>query len=271
MKEKPYVKVAMYALNIIFAIIIIVPVIYCFNVSMMDLKEIYGGKFWPSHLTIENYTRAFQLAPFFTFIKNSLIVSGVITFAQVVTGALAAYAFAMMEFKGKKVLFYIMLATMMIPSQAIIIANYLTIADWGIRNTYAALILPNAAAAFAVFNMRQAFLTLPKEIHEAAEIDGANKWQRLIHVTIPNMMPSITICTFLTITNSFKLFDQNLSLTGGEPMHQTEMMALNIYDTFYGRVGYEGVGQAKAVIFFIIVVAIGMIQLYATKSKEVQQ
>ena len=71
--------------------------------------------------------------------------------------------------------------------------------------------------------------------------------------------------------NSFKLFDQNLSLTGGEPMHQTEMMALNIYDTFYGRVGYEGVGQAKAVIFFIIVVAIGMIQLYATKSKEVQQ
>ena len=138
MKEKPYVKVAMYALNIIFAIIIIVPVIYCFNVSMMDLKEIYGGRFWPSHLTIENYTRAFQLAPFFTFIKNSLIVSGVITAAQVITGALAAYAFAMMEFKGKKVLFYIMLATMMIPSQAIIIANYLTIADWGIRNTYAA-------------------------------------------------------------------------------------------------------------------------------------
>lgn len=112
---------------------------------------------------------------------------------------------------------------------------------------------------------------IPGSLNEAAMIDGANKWQRLIHVTIPNMMPSITICTFLTITNSFKLFDQNLSLTGGEPMHQTEMMALNIYDTFYGRVGYEGVGQAKAVIFFIIVVAISMIQLHATKSKEVQQ
>ena len=110
-------------------------------------------------------------------------------------------------------------------------------------------------------------------------IDGANKWQRLIHVTIPNMMPSITICTFLTITNSFKLFDQNLSLTAGGPANSTEMIALNIYNTafmdiyntFYGRNGYEGVGQAKAVIFFIIVVAIGMIQLYATKSKEVQQ
>ena len=82
---------------------------------------------------------------------------------------------------------------------------------------------------------------------------------------------SITICTFLTITNSFKLFDQNLSLTGGEPLHKTEMLALNIYDTFYGRVGYEGVGQAKAVIFFLAVIVISMLQLRLTRSKEVQQ
>ncbi len=113
--------------------------------------------------------------------------------------------------------------------------------------------------------------SIPGSLNEAAMIDGANAVQRLFKVTIPMMMPSITICTFLTITNSFKLFDQNLSLTAGEPMHQTEMMALNIYDTFYGRVGFEGVGQAKAVIFFIIVVAIGLIQLRVTRDKEVQQ
>lgn len=113
--------------------------------------------------------------------------------------------------------------------------------------------------------------SIPGSLNEAAMIDGANAVQRLFKVTIPMMMPSITICTFLTITNSFKLFDQNLSLTSGEPMHQTEMMALNIYDTFYGRVGFEGVGQAKAVIFFIIVVAIGLIQLRVTRDKEVQQ
>lgn len=112
---------------------------------------------------------------------------------------------------------------------------------------------------------------IPESLKEAAMIDGANKRQRLFHVTIPNMMPSITICTFLTITNSFKLFDQNLSLTGGEPLHQTEMLALNIYQTFYGRVGYEGIGQAKAVIFFLAVVIIGMLQLRLTRSKEVQQ
>lgn len=112
---------------------------------------------------------------------------------------------------------------------------------------------------------------IPGDIQEAAMIDGASRMQRLFKITIPNMMPSITICTFLTITNSFKLFDQNLALTGGEPLHKTEMLALNIYSTFYGRVGAEGVGQAKAVVFFIIVVAIGLLQLKLTRDKEVQQ
>ena len=112
---------------------------------------------------------------------------------------------------------------------------------------------------------------IPGDIQEAAMIDGATRMQRLFKITIPNMMPSITICTFLTITNSFKLFDQNLALTGGEPLHKTEMLALNIYSTFYGRVGAEGVGQAKAVVFIIIVVAIGLLQLKLTRDKEVQQ
>ena len=113
--------------------------------------------------------------------------------------------------------------------------------------------------------------SIPGDVMEAAQIDGANRIQRLFKVTIPMMMPSITICMFLSITNGFKLFDQNLSLTAGEPSKMSEMMALNIFNTFYGRTGWEGVGQAKAVIFFVIVVAIGMVQLRATRSKEVQQ
>ena len=112
---------------------------------------------------------------------------------------------------------------------------------------------------------------VPTDLIEAAQIDGATSLQTLFKVKIPMVMPSITICLFLTVSNSFKLFDQNLALTAGAPSKKTAMLALDIYNTFYGRNGYEGVGQAKAVIFFIIVVAIGMIQLYATKSKEVQQ
>lgn len=112
---------------------------------------------------------------------------------------------------------------------------------------------------------------IPTDVMEATEIDGANGVQKLFRVTLPMMMPSITICTFLTLTNGFKLFDQNLALTGGAPMKQTELMALNIYQTFYGRVGFEGVGQAKAVIFFLIVIVMAGLQQYFTKPKEVQQ
>ena len=115
--------------------------------------------------------------------------------------------------------------------------------------------------------------SIPNDYLEAARIDGANERQILWKVKIPNLMPSITICLFLSLTNGFKLFDQNLALTGGDPVHKTEMLALNIYQTFYGRSGpqWKGYGQAKAVLFCILVVVIGLIQLKSTRSKEVQQ
>lgn len=123
--------------------------------------------------------------------------------------------------------------------------------------------------------------SIPEDMMEAAKIDGASRWHTLIHVTIPNLMPSITICMFLTLTNGFKLFDQNLALTGGQPyiwqddgtvVKTTEMLALNIFNTFYGESsGARGVAQAKAVLFFILVAAISVAQLKGTKSKEVQQ
>lgn len=124
------------------------------------------------------------------------------------------------------------------------------------------------------------FQSVPSDLFEAAKIDGANRRQLLTKVTIPMMAPSITICTFLTLTNSFKLFDQNLALTGGAPgvitsggvtIKQTEMMALNIYNTFYSNANSRGVGQAEAVIFFVIVVVIALAQLYFTRKREVQQ
>lgn len=122
---------------------------------------------------------------------------------------------------------------------------------------------------------------VPSDMLEAADMDGANRWQTLWKVTIPNVMPSITICTFLSLTNGFKLFDQNLALTGGQPfvfqsdgsvVKTTEMLALNIYNTFYGQnTASRGVAQAKAVLFFILVAALSLIQLRSTRSKEVQQ
>ena len=122
---------------------------------------------------------------------------------------------------------------------------------------------------------------VPEDMLEAAKIDGASRWQTLWKITIPNVMPSITICTFLSLTNGFKLFDQNLALTGGQPytilsdgssIKETEMLALNILNTFYGQnANSRGTAQAKAVLFFILVATIGLLQLSANRKKEVQQ
>ena len=122
---------------------------------------------------------------------------------------------------------------------------------------------------------------VPEDMLEAARMDGASGWHTLTRVTIPNVMPSITICMFLSLTNGFKLFDQNLALTGGLPyiinpdgssVHTTEMLALNIYNTFYGQnVNSRGTAQAKAVLFFILVAVMGLVQLTSTRKKEVQQ
>ena len=110
--------------------------------------------------------------------------------------------------------------------------------------------------------------SVPEDIIEAAQIDGASGWMRLKKIIFPQIMPSVTICTFLTLTNSFKLFDQNYALTDGGPSGKTKMLALDIYKTFYNKVGSEGVGQAKAVVFFIIVAVIALLQLYLTRDRE---
>ena len=115
-----------------------------------------------------------------------------------------------------------------------------------------------------------ALQTVNTDLIEAAEIDGAGRFRTLTSITIPSIMPSITICFFMTITNSFKIYSQNLSLTAGQPNHQTEMVALNIYDTFYSRIGFEGVAQSKAVMFTLAVAVISLAQLYITRRKEVE-
>jgi raffinose/stachyose/melibiose transport system permease protein len=112
--------------------------------------------------------------------------------------------------------------------------------------------------------------SISTEVIEAARIDGANSWQIIRNITIPLVMPAVTICTFLTVTNSFKLFDQNYALTAGAPARQTSMLALDIFQTFYGSVGYEGVGQAKAVMFFVFVAVIVLLQLRFSRTKEVE-
>jgi sn-glycerol 3-phosphate transport system permease protein len=201
-------KIILFILNCLFSFLILFPIIYCFNVSNMGTAEIYSypPKFFPQSFGIENYLKALELAPFFRFILNSFIVSTVCTAAQLTFGALAAYAFSTFKFRGKNFLFFLMLCTMMIPGQAIIVANYLTISHWQINNTYLALMLPNLVTAFAVFNMRQAFLSLPKELKEASMIDGCGNFKFFYKVGLPLIKPflgALGIYTFLECWNAY--------------------------------------------------------------------
>ena len=152
------------------------------------------------------------------------------------------------------------------------------LAKWGVTITYKAeygfwglVILMNwQMIGYMMIIYIAGIQGVPDALIEAAKIDGATPGRILRSITIPMVMPSITICMFLTVSNSFKLFDQNLALTAGAPSNKTTMLALDIFSTFYGRVGWEGVGQAKAVVFFILVALISLPQLVMTRNKEVE-
>ena len=261
-----------------FLIGFIAPFLMGIYLSFCDFRTVTDAKF----NGVQNYVRAFQDGEFahaflFTalFTVTTLILINVIAFAValVLTREIRGTnifrtVFFMPNLIGGIVLGYVwqLIFTGLLSRYDLALKISARYGFWGL-----VILICWQQIGYMMIIYIAGLQSIPGDLNEAAEIDGANGWQRLWNVTIPNMMPSITICTFLTLTNGFKLFDQNLSLTAGEPMKQTEMLALNIFNTFYGRVGYQGVGQAKAVVFFVLVVALGLIQLKMTRSKEVQQ
>ena len=277
MKEKPISKyhISINVVMMLWTIIIVLPFLLLFLSSITDETALVanGYSFFPKKYSLSSYTYIIKSGG---VILRDYGVSNVVTLVgtllNVLLTALMAYPLSIKNLPGRKFMMFFDFFTMLF-NGGIVPSYIMWTGTFHVKDTIFALLLPNfLLSAWNVMMIRTYFTSsIPDGLYEAAEIDGANKIQTLFKVTIPMMMPSITICMFLSITNGFKLFDQNLSLTAGEPSKMSEMMALNIFNTFYGRTGWEGVGQAKAVIFFAIVVVIGMIQLRATRSKEVQQ
>lgn len=201
-------KLILYAVNIIFGIVTIAPLIYALLVSLMPPDQIFAfpPKLIPKSFYIQNYIDALNIAPIMRFIINSFIVSSAVTLGQMLTSCLAAFAFSFFEFKGKNLLFIAMLATMMIPGEATIISNYLTVGSFGWLDSYKALIIPYLSAAMGIFLMRQYYLTLPKELYEAAKIDGCNSFKFLTKIVLPMSKPalgSLGVYTFLVTWNQY--------------------------------------------------------------------
>lgn len=246
--------------------------------SFCEFTTVTDAKF----VGIKNYFRVFSDPTF----VHALWFTALFTIVSVLTINVFAFTIAMLLTKGIKGTNFFRTVFFMPNLIGGIVLGYIwqillngILANFGKTLTYSSsygfwglIILMNwQQVGYMMIIYIAGIQNIPGELIEAAKIDGASSWQILKKVTLPMVMPSITICTFLTLTNSFKLFDQNLALTAGEPSNNSQMLALNIFETFYGRNGWEGVGQAKAVIFFIIVAAIAITQNRLTRSKEVQQ
>ena len=275
---KRYLPIFVLPTFLAFLVGFVVPFIMGIGLSFCDFTTVTDAHF----VGMENYVKAIQDTVF----KHAFWYTALFTIVSVVVINVIAFAFALAltkKLRGTNLFRTVFFMPNLIGGIVLgyiwqlifngILVNYSTAISlnewWG----FAGLVILVAwqQIGYMMIIYIAGLQAIPGDVLEAAQIDGANAWRRLWSVTIPMMMPSITICSFLTITNGFKLFAQNLSLTAGEPSKMSEMLALNIYNTFYGRTGWEGVGQAKAVIFFLLVVLVGLIQLRATRSKEVQQ
>ena len=275
---KRYFPIFVLPTLIAFSFAFIIPFVMGVYLSFCKFKTITNAQF----VGLENYIKIFADKDFvnaFGFTLKFSVVSIVTinVFAFILALALTRKikgtnlfrtVFFMPNLIGGIILGYIwqqMINAVLLKYETTLVANP-TYGFWGL------IILMNwQMIGYMMIIYVAGLQNVPTELIEAAEIDGATSLQTLFKVKIPMVMPSITICLFLTVSNSFKLFDQNLALTAGAPSKKTAMLALDIYNTFYGRSGFEGVGQAKAVLFFIVVAVIALGQLVLTRRKEVEQ
>lgn len=260
-----------------FAIAFAVPFVLGLFLSFTEFTTVADAQ-W---VGFENYLRAFSNDDF----KNALWFTVRFTIVSVITVNVLAFTLATFLTKGLKGTNLFRTAFFMPNLVGGIVLGYIwqliingVLRTAGVTITYdpkygfwGLVILTNwQLIGYMMIIYIAGIQNIPADLQDASKVDGANRWQTLRHVTLPLVMPSVTICLFLTITNSFKLFDQNLALTAGAPSKQTAMLALDIYNTFYSRIGWEGVGQAKAVVFFLIAALISFTQLAITRKKEVE-
>lgn len=201
-------RVILTIINILVCFIIISPLLYALSLSFMSQGEItqYPPKLLPSEPNLQNYQHALNSVPLFRFIFNSFIVSIMVTIGQVFTSSLAAYAFAFYEFKYKRLLFLMVLSTMMIPAETTVISNFLTVSSWGWNDSLQVLIVPFLTSAMGIFLIRQFYLTIPKELSEAAKMDGCGTLRFLIKILIPISRPAIASLAIYTFINTWNQY-----------------------------------------------------------------
>ncbi|MBM7600094.1 sn-glycerol 3-phosphate transport system permease protein [Virgibacillus halotolerans] len=199
-------KILVYTFLILASIVVLGPILYAVSISFMDSKDVFSGSLLPSSLHFDNYVAAATAVPIVKFLMNSLIQAGLITIGMVIICSLTAYAFVFLPFRGINIVFFLVIATMMIPWEATIIPNFATVRDLGWLNSFTGLVIPKFAGAFGIFLLRQSFMTIPKELQEAAEMDGCGHFRFYLRMVLPVSVPMLAtlgIYTFLTSWNEY--------------------------------------------------------------------
>ena len=225
LRKKRIRKTVLVCVNILFALFMLFPLLYSVSVSIMPGDELFTMdlNILPSNPTFENYVRAFTQVPLVRFILNSFLVAGCITIGQIITCSLAAFAFSFLEFKGKNFLFMLVMATMMVPGEAVIISNYLTVSSMGILDTYIVLILPSLTSAMGIFLFRQFYMTFPISLYESAKLDGCGNLRFIVKILIPLTKSAIGAMAVYTFINAWNMYMWPLLVTGSEEMRTVQI------------------------------------------------
>lgn len=237
------------------AFLTIAPFLWMVLTSVKDMSEIftYPPKWWPEVFRFENYVNAFQAAPFGRFYLNSVLVATLVTFGQLITCSMAAFAFARLRFKGRDLLFYIFLGTMMIPYNVTMIPSFMILYWLGWIDTYYALIVPGLASAFGTFLLRQFFLTIPRELEEAAYIDGASKFSVLWRIIMPLAKPALATLAIFTFMGVFNDFIWALIVINSEELHTVQLGLAIFRDRYTTQWDLLMAGSVTSVMPILIV------------------
>ena len=224
-----WMNLGRFALNLPLLLIILVPLLYTIAISVMPPSEIYKNRLIPTSVNFSNYVTAFTNPNYHfpQFIFNSFLVSTSVMLGQMITCSLAAFSFSFLEFRGKKLLFLLIIATMMVPGEATIIANYLTISRWGWLNSYKALILPYLTSAMGIFLLRQTQLTFAKELHEAAKLDGCKNLRFLLSIVMPLSRPALGALGAYVFLNTWNQYMWPLLVTNTHS-HRTVQIGISM-------------------------------------------
>lgn len=215
-KKKVIKKYFLLILNLFMVIVVLFPLLYAISVAFMPSSELFTSdpSVLPSQPTLDNFKQALNRIPIHIFIRNSFVVAGFITLGQIISCSLAAFAFSFLQFKGQKVLFMLVMATMMVPGEATIISNFLMVSGWGWLETYQVLIIPYLTSAMVIFLFRQFYLAFPKSIYESARMDGCSNVRFIIKILLPLTKPAMGAMGVYTFINAWNMYMWPLLVTG---------------------------------------------------------